>query len=94
MAINQDIIRKTANLAHLELTDEEVSLYVTQLGAILDYVSQLGKVPTEGVKPLVTATDMEFSFRSDEIVKNPNPESTTQNSPDKLGNLFKVPPVL
>ena len=94
MAIDQETIKKTANLAHLELTDEEVKLYVHQLGAILEYVSLLGKVPTDGVAPLVTATDMAFTFRTDEIQKNPNPENATQNAPDKLGNLFKVPPVL
>ena len=65
MMISEDTIKKIAGLARLELSTQEVSLYSKQLGAILDYVSELSKVNTEGVAPLVTPTDMVPSYRED-----------------------------
>lgn len=94
MSISEDTIRKTADLAHLELTDSEVQLYLKQLSAILDYVSLLQKVKTDNVVPMITATEMPFSFRDDVVKSVPDPDELLKNAPDRSGRLFKVPPVL
>ena len=96
--ISIDTIKKIANLARLELSVDEQELYSKQLGAILDYVSQLSKVNTDGVAPLVTATDMSFTMRED-LPREPGQgfgdrELVVANAPEKSGRLFKVPPVL
>jgi aspartyl-tRNA(Asn)/glutamyl-tRNA(Gln) amidotransferase subunit C len=92
--ISEETIKKVAGLARLELSAEEVTLYSKQLGGILEYVSQLSKVNTDNVLPLVTATDMAQTFNNDVIEKCGDPESVTKNAPDHSGNLYKVPAVL
>ncbi len=92
--ISEETIKKIANLARLKLNGDEVALYSKQLGAIVDYVSQLSKLDTTGVAPLVTATDMEITFRTDDVEKNNENSLATGNAPEKSGNLYKVPPVL
>lgn len=92
--ISEDTIKKIADLARLSLTKEEIALYSKQLGAVLEHVSQLSKVNTEGIAPMVTATDMAFTHRNDEVVVGGEGAWATANAPEKSGNLFKVPPVL
>lgn len=92
--IDKKTIQKIADLAQLALTPQEEELYTNQLGAILNYVSQLSEVKTEGVVPLVTATDMAVTLREDVEKKTMTPDELLQNAPEKSGHLFKVPPVL
>ncbi len=92
--IDKKTIQKIADLAQLALTPEEENLYTEQLGSIVNYVSLLSEVNTDGIEPLVTPTDMAFTMREDEPLKQLSPEEIVANSPDKSGNLFKVPPVL
>jgi aspartyl-tRNA(Asn)/glutamyl-tRNA(Gln) amidotransferase subunit C len=92
--ISEETIKKIAELARLELTPQELALYTKQLGAIVDYISELSKVKTEGVAPLVTPTDMNPHFREDIVEKCLGAEGVTANAPEKSGNLFKVPAVL
>jgi aspartyl-tRNA(Asn)/glutamyl-tRNA(Gln) amidotransferase subunit C len=92
--LSEETIKKIAGLARLELTPQELALYTKQLGAIVDYVSELSKVDTQGVVPLVTPTEMIPHFREDEVKASLGAEKVTANAPDKSGNLFKVPAVL
>ena len=92
--ISEETIKKISHLARLELTPAEVALYSKQLGSILDYVSQLSKVNTDNIEPLVTPTDMPSTMRSDEVQKSLDADLIVLNAPEKSGHLFKVPPVL
>jgi len=92
--LSEDQIKKVASLARLELTPQEITLYAKQLGAIVDYVSELSKVDTTDVVPMVTPTDMTPHYRADEVKPSLGAEGVTANAPDKSGYLFKVPAVL
>jgi aspartyl-tRNA(Asn)/glutamyl-tRNA(Gln) amidotransferase subunit C len=92
--LSEDEIKKIANLARLELTPAELSLYTKQLGAIVEYISELAKVDTTGVLPMVTPTEVIPHYRADEVKPSLGGEAVTANAPEKSGNLFKVPAVL
>jgi aspartyl-tRNA(Asn)/glutamyl-tRNA(Gln) amidotransferase subunit C len=92
--ISEETIIKIAKLARLELSKDEVLLYSKQIGKIVEYISLLSKVNTDGILPLVTATDMTQTFGHDVVEKSENPEIVTKNAPDRSGNLYKVPAVL
>jgi aspartyl-tRNA(Asn)/glutamyl-tRNA(Gln) amidotransferase subunit C len=92
--LSEETIKKIATLARLELKPEEVTLYSKQLGAIVDYISELSKVNTDGIAPLVSPTEMKPHFREDIIEKGLGAVAVTANAPEKSGNLFKVPAVL
>jgi aspartyl-tRNA(Asn)/glutamyl-tRNA(Gln) amidotransferase subunit C len=92
--INDQEVRRVAKLARLKLSEEEVVAFAEKLSAILGYFDDLKAVPTDGVEPLVTPTDMGAHLRADETMPTLSVEDGLMNAPSRTGNLFKVPPVV
>ena len=92
--IDKKTIEHIAKLARINVTEKQAEEYSQQLSKALDYFDQISKIDTQGIVPLVTPTEMEEFWRSDEVVKDFTAEEMTQNAPMKNGNLFKVPPVV
>ncbi len=90
--VSKDTVEKIANLARLELTNEEVSEYSKTLSAILGHFNELNELDTKNIEPLTTPTPIASRMRED-IVK-PFGGDILSNAPDKSGHLFKVPPVV
>ncbi len=67
MKLKKSEIEHIANLARLELSDEELSLYGEQLSGILDYIDQLQEVDTTGVEPTAQVTGLENVLREDVV---------------------------
>ena len=65
--LTRDDVLKLAQLARLELTDEEVEQYSTELTEILDYVEQLSAVDVDGLKPTNQVTGLTNVTRDDEV---------------------------
>lgn len=92
--ISEEQVSHTAYLARLSLTGEEAKILAQQLSTVLKYFEQVAKVPTDGVEPLVTPTQVEEVWREDKAVPWESAEVAIQNAPEVVGNLFKVPPVV
>ena len=60
-------IEHIAQLARQGLTPAELSKFQMQLGGILDYVSQLNEVPTDGVSPTAQVTGLKNVMREDTV---------------------------
>jgi aspartyl-tRNA(Asn)/glutamyl-tRNA(Gln) amidotransferase subunit C len=60
----------------------------------LNHFQQLSAVATDGVEPLVTPTDIPDQWRKDEVKTWKGAETAVREAPEKIGNLFKVPPVV
>jgi len=65
--LNHDDVRHIAKLARLNLNDEEVKKFSTELSNILQYVEKLQEVDTEGVEPIAQITGLTNAFREDEV---------------------------
>lgn len=65
--LSRDDVLKLAQLARLDLTDEEVDEFSTELSEILQYVEQLGQVDVDGLKPTNQVTGLTNVMREDEI---------------------------
>jgi aspartyl-tRNA(Asn)/glutamyl-tRNA(Gln) amidotransferase subunit C len=92
--IDKKAIEHIAKLARLHVTESEAQEFSTQLSKALGYFEQISKVPTEGVEPLVTPSEIETFWREDKVTKEFSADQLVANAPDKVGNLFKVPPVV
>ena len=92
--IDKKTIEHIAKLARLHVTDAEAQEFSTQLSKALGYFEQISKVPTQGVEPLVTPSEVESFWREDGVKKALSADELVANAPDKVGNLFKVPPVV
>lgn len=94
MSLSHDEVRKVARLARLQLTDDEVQLFSTQLGKVLDFVGVLDELSLDDVEPLVYAIDVENVLRNDEPRPSLPREAALQNAPSTDGRAFRVPPII
>lgn len=87
-------IEKIALLARLEISPNKAKEHAERLQSVLKYFEQIAQVNTDGIEPLITPTDIETFWREDEVIQELTPEEILENAPDKIGNLFRVPPVI
>lgn len=92
--IDTDKVRHIAHLSRLNLTEGEVALFTGQLARILDYVTQLERVPTEGVEPLAHALEMADVLREDTPRPSFAAAESLANAPQRERDYFRVPKVL
>ncbi len=94
MSLSADQVRQVAHLARLEIKPEQVEHYAGQLSRILDVVSQLSQVNTEGVTPMAHPLAMTQRLRPD-VVTEPDRRADYQaHAPLVQDGLFLVPRVI
>lgn len=67
MALTQHDTKHIAHLARLDLSDEELAVYTTQLSSILAYVEQLNTVDTAGIEYHYQVPGLEHAMAVDEV---------------------------
>ncbi len=66
MAIAKETVAKVANLARIEVTDEQIEKLAPQLDNIIGFVEQLSEVNTDDVEPLASVVDITLPLREDQ----------------------------
>lgn len=94
MRITKEQILHVAHLARLELDEAAVEKFSGQIGTVLEYVDQLQKVETEGVKPTSHAISMTNAFREDRERAHLETDKALANAPEKEDGSFVVPKVV
>ncbi len=83
-----------ANLARIELTDEEKRKFRSQFGDILKYFDKLNQVDVEGVEPTAHAFPRHNVWDDDEARPGFTAEEALSNAPDKRHDQIVVPRVI
>ena len=98
MPITESDVEKVAQLAHLEITADELKLFAPQMAEIVSYVEQLNEVATGDVAPALggltregEATD---SSRDDVVAPSLGQKTALAEAPDANSGYFRVPKVL
>ena len=98
MAITAEDVRKIAQLAHLEITDEEVRRFAPQMASIVEYVEQLNELDTELIAPATGGSAVEGEIngatREDFPHKSLGQKAALVEAPDAAEGHFRVPKVL
>lgn len=94
MIVSKDEILHIADLADLNIKDNEIDEYAKNLQDILNFVEVLNKVDTENVEESVRAINNVNVFRKDEVKEFEDKESLIENAPDKKDGMFKIPRVI
>ena len=63
--ISSSDVRKVAQLARLELPEDQIATYTDQLEEILSYVDQLQEIDTEKIPPTTRAVEVVNAMRDD-----------------------------
>jgi aspartyl-tRNA(Asn)/glutamyl-tRNA(Gln) amidotransferase subunit C len=87
-------VRYTAQLARINLTEEEIARFQTQLSQVLDYVEKLEQVDVTDVEPTAHATPLFNVLRDDEPRPWFSPDEALANAPAKANGLFIVTKVI
>ena len=94
MPVTRDDVKRLADLARLELTDEEAASAERELDAELGYVDRLKEVDTAGVEPMTMPARAEgwradVALPCDELAR----EIILSNFPSRKGDLLQTPGV-
>lgn len=94
MSLTREEVEHIAELARLELTEEEKARYREQLSAILDYAARLQALDTSHIPPTSTVLAKRSPLRPDEASQGLSVDEVLSNAPHVEDKQFRVPPVM
>jgi aspartyl-tRNA(Asn)/glutamyl-tRNA(Gln) amidotransferase subunit C len=98
MPITESDVEKVAQLAHMEITPDELKLFAPQMADIVSYVEQLNEVDTSNVEPalggLTPEGERTDSSREDVVAPSLGQKTALAEAPDAAAGHFRVPKVL
>lgn len=94
MKVTKETIEHVANLARLELTEQEKERFTSEMENIISYVDKLNELDTSDVKPMEHVIPIKNVFRDDKADKSYDREKILANAPSQEDGCFKVPKVV
>jgi aspartyl-tRNA(Asn)/glutamyl-tRNA(Gln) amidotransferase subunit C len=94
MALSREEVRRVAELARLEFSDEEEARMADEMSRILDYVDKLEELDTSGVPPMSHVLDVTNVYREDEVERRIDQEQALEPAPESENGYFVVPKVI
>ena len=94
MELSREKVEHIADLAKLELSDEEIGRYQAQLSEILAYFEDLRALDTEEIPPTATVLPLRSVTRADAVEATLEREKALENAPEAEDGCFNVPAVL
>jgi aspartyl-tRNA(Asn)/glutamyl-tRNA(Gln) amidotransferase subunit C len=92
--ITPELVRHLASLARIEVSEEEVSQFTTQLGLIVDSVATVKAAVSEDILATSHPIPMANVFREDEIRPSLSQVEALSGAPDSESGRFKVSAIL
>ena len=87
-------VAKVCELAHFDLSQEEMDKFQGQLNTILGYVQKLHELNIDGIEPTLYGQPVENVFREDVNEASLDHETVMANAPERTGGEFKVPKIV
>ena len=98
MALTSQDVSRIAQLARLELRDDEQAAMLTQLNEFFDIVEKMRAVDTSGVEPLYTPLsaieDVTLRLRADAVTEADRRDAFQRIAPQTEAGLYLVPKVI
>lgn len=87
-------VRYVAKLARIALTDDEVTLYGNQLGALLEHVDVLSGLDTESISATAQVIESRNVERDDTVRPSLDRATVLSMAPQAQGSFFRVPRII
>ena len=98
MALTPSDVRRIADLARLDLGQDEQARMLEQLNAFFRIVEQMSAVETSGVEPLYTplaaVQEAHLRLRDDAVTEVVDRSANQQSAPATSAGLYLVPRVI
>jgi aspartyl-tRNA(Asn)/glutamyl-tRNA(Gln) amidotransferase subunit C len=93
VSISREDVLHVADLARLEIPEDEVERVCEQLGAILEAVGKVSELDLAEVEPTSHPLDLVNAWGEDEPRPSLPREEALANAPDPANGSFRVPAV-
>lgn len=94
MNINEETIYKVANLARIEIKEQEVPALIDEMSKILTFMEQLNALDTSEVEPLVYMNDGHNVWRADDSKSELLVADALKNAAEHDERFFMVPKII
>jgi len=98
MKISREDVSRVAELAYLDLSEDELEKYRAQVDEILEYIGKLNELDTTKVQPmaqvLTEAQTADATLREDLVVPCAVADDVLDHAPDREPPYFRVPKVI
>jgi aspartyl-tRNA(Asn)/glutamyl-tRNA(Gln) amidotransferase subunit C len=94
MSLTLDDVKRIAQLARIEVGEDEAAGYLAQLGSILSLVEEMQAVDTTGVEPMAHAQDVVLRLREDVVSEANRRDAYQAVAPQVEAGLYLVPKVI
>ena len=91
MAFNEETVANVANLARLNLTDEQKQKFAGEVDGILNWVEQLQEVNVNDIEPLISVTAQTDAIRADIVTDGDIQADLMKNAPESAHGFYVVP---
>lgn len=92
--ISRDDVAHVANLARLELTDDELDLFTSQLAAVLEHAADVEALDVGDVQPTNHPYPLANVMRADAIEPCLDRDEVLAEAPNAEDGRFRVPAIL
>lgn len=94
MSISAEEVLKIANLARLQIKQDEVEQYATDLSNIINLVEQMNAVDTKDILPMAHPLDATQRLREDKVTEVNQRDKFQTIAPSTEQGLYLVPKVI
>jgi aspartyl-tRNA(Asn)/glutamyl-tRNA(Gln) amidotransferase subunit C len=94
MSLTVKQVQRVAELARIQISDDEALATQNQLNSIFSLIEQMQAVDTRGVEPMAHAQDLAQRLRDDKVAEANRREVFQAISPEIEAGLFLVPKVI
>ncbi len=92
--VKKEEVRKVAELALLEIKEDQIDKFARQFNEILDYMEQINELDLSDCEAEFHVTELKNVFREDRVKESTDRELILKNAPEEDEGAFKVPKVI
>lgn len=92
--ITREEVAHIADLARLEISEDKLDEFTTQLSDILSVAEELSSLDLDGVEPMAHPYPLANVLRSDVVEVSLDRDEVLSQAPDVQDSQFKVPPAM
>jgi aspartyl-tRNA(Asn)/glutamyl-tRNA(Gln) amidotransferase subunit C len=92
--LTRDDVAHVAQLAHLELTPDELDRFTGQLAAVLEHAADVEALDVAGVEPTAHPYPLANVWREDVVGPTLDRAEVLAQAPNAVGDRFAVPAIL
>lgn len=92
--LTKEEVLHVANLARIEISEEELEMYQVKLKELLNQVEVVNEIDDNNKDYLIAPWGNNSEFRADLVGEMLDPKEVLKNTPRKSGNYIEVPVVI